>query len=496
MDTVQCRCKNCQANLAKFANLWTQIGKSYFSPVLEAKGDVKTVDVEPIRKGEPQTLVAECELKDIACAKCQQVIGIKCLSSPVNHVFDDSQILLRQNSVLFLDRKSNPSELRVRRTLDLRLSEASRPGYCHDSGLSDGHASIASEYIDLLDIQADLETQREDIERIDTAGYQVVSQFNDTITRIDREVKKLNGAMMNLRRDIDNHAADMFTVKKDVASMRQSLRQDSLTSPLHSKLKTASAAVAEMGKLCQDAKVETEKLNQEVHTTKHQLQQLEIASSNLRQELASARKATKDALGIAKDTAKETANLRMELAKLKESLETHHRKHDPKPEFLMPRELDILASNITKIGNRANQVESLQMELDLFKSRVQRLEASVETSTRGRDDRPPKSVSPKTYPDALGIADSPVKTTTLQQEVEAPSQLTEEPMPKATQPQARKRRAAPEPADDQGTAHPKLTKSGAIDKRRTKRSKQDLSIDELNSIGPPAGGRRTRSSNC
>ncbi|KAF4832668.1 hypothetical protein CGCSCA4_v013530 [Colletotrichum siamense] len=216
MDTVQCRCKNCQANLAKFANLWTQIGKSYFSPVLEAKGDVKTVDVEPIRKGEPQTLVAECELKDIACAKCQQVIGIKCLSSPVNHVFDDSQILLRQNSVLFLDRKSNPSELRVRRTLDLRSPEASRPGYCHDSGLSDGHASIASESIDLLDIQADLETQREDIERIDTAGYQVVSQFNDTITRIDREVKKLNGAMMNLRRDIDNHAADMFTVKKDV----------------------------------------------------------------------------------------------------------------------------------------------------------------------------------------------------------------------------------------------------------------------------------------
>lgn len=45
--------------MAKFANLWTQIGKSYFSPVLEAKGDVKIVDVEPIRKGEPQTLVAE-----------------------------------------------------------------------------------------------------------------------------------------------------------------------------------------------------------------------------------------------------------------------------------------------------------------------------------------------------------------------------------------------------------------------------------------------------
>ncbi|KAJ0377354.1 hypothetical protein COL26b_004304 [Colletotrichum chrysophilum] len=334
------------------------------------------------------------------------------------------------------------TKLRVRRTLDLRPPEASRQGYCHDSGLSDGHASIASESIDLLDIQADLETQREDIERIDTAGYQVVSQFNDTITRIDREVKKLNGTMVNLRRDIDNHAADMFTVKKDV------------------------------------------------------LQQLENASSNLRQELASARKATKDALGIAKDTAKETANIRMELAKLKESLETHHRKHDPKPEFLMPRELDILASNITKIGNRANQVESLQMELDLIKSQVQRLEASVETSTRGRDDRPPKSVSPKTYPDALRIADSPVKTTTLQQEVQAPSQLTEEPMPKATQPRARKRRAAPEPADDQRIAHPKLTKSGAIDKRRTKRSKQDLSTDELNSIGPPAGGRRTRSSNC
>ncbi|KAH0424430.1 hypothetical protein CcaCcLH18_11556 [Colletotrichum camelliae] len=353
---------------------------------------------------------------------------------------------------------------------------------------------MASESIDLLDIQADLETQREDIERIDTAGYQVVSQFNDTITRIDREVKKLNGTMVDLRRDIDNHAADMFIVKKDVVNMRQSLRQESLTSPLHSKLQTASAAVAEMDKLCRDAKVEREELRQEVHTTKHQLQQLETASSNLRQELASARKATKDALGIAKDNAEETANMRMELAKLKESLETHKRGNDPKPEFLMLRELDILASNITKIGNRANQVESLQMELDLFKSRVQRLEASVETSTRGRNNRPPKSVSPKTYPDALGIADSPVKTTTWQQEVQTPSQLTEEPMPKASQPRARKRRAAPGPADDQGTANPKLMKSDATDKRRTKRSKQDSSTDELNSTGPPAGGRRTRSS--
>ena len=38
-------------------------------------------------------------------------------------------------------------------------------------------------------------------------------------------------------------------------------------------------------------------------------------------------------------------------------------------------ELDILTSNISKIGNRASQIESLQMEFELFKTRLQRLEA-------------------------------------------------------------------------------------------------------------------------
>lgn len=59
MEIIQCKCASCQAILATFFNLWTQIGKSYFSPTIEAQGNTQMIAKEPTRIGEAGYLVAE-----------------------------------------------------------------------------------------------------------------------------------------------------------------------------------------------------------------------------------------------------------------------------------------------------------------------------------------------------------------------------------------------------------------------------------------------------
>jgi hypothetical protein len=59
METVFCECKKCDAAIGRFANLWTQIGKSYFSPVMEPEDDLAVQYQGAVRIGEQGTLVAE-----------------------------------------------------------------------------------------------------------------------------------------------------------------------------------------------------------------------------------------------------------------------------------------------------------------------------------------------------------------------------------------------------------------------------------------------------
>lgn len=59
METLECKCKHCQQPLARFINLWTRLGQNYFSPVLDAIGEVQITTRDAMRVGKPHTLVAE-----------------------------------------------------------------------------------------------------------------------------------------------------------------------------------------------------------------------------------------------------------------------------------------------------------------------------------------------------------------------------------------------------------------------------------------------------
>lgn len=57
MDLVYCRCRSCGGRLGDFINLWTQIGKSYFAPLVEPRAELNVKLQGNVRVGEKNTLV-------------------------------------------------------------------------------------------------------------------------------------------------------------------------------------------------------------------------------------------------------------------------------------------------------------------------------------------------------------------------------------------------------------------------------------------------------
>ncbi|KAK1541904.1 hypothetical protein CPAR01_05291 [Colletotrichum paranaense] len=295
MEVIQCKCASCQAILATFFNLWTQIGKSYFSPTIEAQGNTQMIAKEPTRIGEAGYLVAECELQDVACAKCDNVIGLMCLSSPVNHVLHDSQILLRKTIIVFLKKNGKPVELNVRHTL--KLLNDSRPGsypandhFNPDSGkgFGPGHESPSSK---------------------NTAFslLAIVSQFDSAVSRIEKEMAKLNSTLGQLQSDFDLHKADLKSVKIEVSSGEFSTQNSFKLSRLESQVRTANAAISEMRKLSEEVNRENVVLRNDLLLSREDYKQLENVTLGLQVDVAKSNATVKNILDMNIGSAKETA---------------------------------------------------------------------------------------------------------------------------------------------------------------------------------------------
>ncbi|KAL0764295.1 hypothetical protein CaCOL14_013348 [Colletotrichum acutatum] len=438
---------------------------------------------EPTRIGEAGYLVAGCELQDVACATCGNIIGLKCLSSPVNHVLHE------QASIVSLKKNGTPVELYVRRKLKLR--DDSRPGsYSANNhlnsdsrqGFGSGHGSPNSEHIDFSRLRVDVDAQRESIERIDAAGFQVVSQLNSAVSRIEKEMAKLNSTMDQLQSDLDLHKADLKSVKTEVFSREYSTQNSPELSRLESQVRTANTAISEIKKLSEEVKRENYELRNDLQTSRKDHKWLKSFTLGLQSHVASTYHTIQNTLDMSTDNAKETASLQIELSQLRQIMDQGRKKKlDLSKQQIPSRELDILVSNITKIGARANQVEPLQMEFDLFKSRLQRLEASA-----GRPSQPCEElqIAPSQQSESAGtsgISDDidPVSNSLYE---EAPVKFFSEARPaspKVLQPTSRKRKAPAEKTAGAGAENksPRLTRSGAIDERSIKKPRASLPAD-------------------
>lgn len=256
--------------------------------------------------------------------------------------------------------------------------------------------------MDLTGLQAYLEAQRADINRIDSAGYQIVAAFDSAMDRVEREVKKLQDTMVTLRRELDGNRDDVSSLKTNVDSVRkdtrvatdetralgsemQDLRESVPSSDAVDKLQDALTGLRQSSL---DRASEANDLRRELSLRKAELHRLKDEQAALKSQVDELKKASKG-IPTPKDYAREVSALRVEVRQLRQEAAQKPPSHSQvQNSSFSAKELDILTSNITKIGNRASQIETLQMEFQLFKSRMHRLEAA-EPPAQDDYDLPP-----------------------------------------------------------------------------------------------------------
>ncbi|KAH7359382.1 hypothetical protein B0T11DRAFT_114747 [Plectosphaerella cucumerina] len=394
MERVLCQCAACDAKVGLYTNLWLQIGKGYYSPVLDDEAEAAHVVKGSQRDGEEGTLVAECVLQDIACSQCDANIGLKCVSSPVNHVLPSNRVLFRQAAVRVLSRhrgrKPVETQFKVQRVL--KIKEASTPAaagppapvFTPTSHVEPFESSSAPEIFERM--QAELDLQRGDLDRIDTAAFSVVSSFNTSVTRIDMELEKLGDTMRSLRRELEANRNDISPIKSTLDELEARSNDKTVVRGLEEQMEIADAALAAVRQLAQEAHIRENELQSELQSTKKDVRLLQEEAVVLSREVATAKQAAEKSATAAATHAQDMAVLRSEMRQMRETLRKQERHVDNAPSHSAD-EVQILSSNISKLASRMSDFSNLQMHLDLFSLRLQRLEGRpVEQSKRPADD--------------------------------------------------------------------------------------------------------------
>ncbi|KAI1376343.1 hypothetical protein F4677DRAFT_89020 [Hypoxylon crocopeplum] len=493
MDRVVCSCLKCAHRLGEFVNLWIKIGKSYISPVVNSEDSLSVAPTGSVRLGDEKTLIDSCHVQDVACSKCRAVIGLKCLDTPVNHVLHQDQLFLRLSSVVITTLDGHfRAEVTIQRTLKLR--EASRNGstttntppasetsahmFTNDNGSSEIHGQL------LDHIQAQLNAQMEETQRLNRAGYQMVSSFDNAVLRIEGEVKKLKDSMTDLREESRNyHSKDVgmenaiTSLKDELEDVKNASQDQSTYGRLEQELASAKQAIVDVRQSLANELENSAKRHQQKH--KSILSDLEHTQDDLgrvQTELNGTRETMKESVVTAKAYAKEVASLRVELKELREEMARERSERSPNDPVFPAQEIDILTTNITKIGQRASQVETLQMEFELLKGRVQRMEKArtpnsqdatdVGTQHRNLAHSLPRALGRKRkhspQPEVAAKLDTPSGTSSSKRPTRTPSSgspsKNKDSMGSPPSSKAQK-------INTKASDSPWLTKSGTIDKR-------------------------------
>ncbi|KAI0148138.1 hypothetical protein F4776DRAFT_301121 [Hypoxylon sp. NC0597] len=499
MEPVGCNCASCGRRLGQFFNLWIKIGKSYISPVVGDGENLRASQTGRVRLGEEQTLIENCHLQDVSCPHCLATIGLRCLDTPVNHVLHNDQLFLRLSSVkITATNGDDPVQVTIQRTL--KLKEVSRSGSAtadtppasessaHTFSGNNGPSEIREQLLDHL--QAQLDSQREEIQRLNRSGFQMVSSFDSVVLRVEGDIKKLRECMEGMQEELKTYRSSTASTNDDVTSLRDDLDKVKKASQVKSssysnielELALAKKAIEDVRLSLSNYLNNSTKEQQEHQTITSGLDSVQLDLRHFRGELDRSRKNTTESISAAKASAREIASLRAELKELREELAQERSQKSPPtdPEF-PSREIDILTTSITKIGQKASQVDTLQMEFELFKERLQRMEktrtpnsqdaADVETQHRNsvrftpRASRQKRKHSPQ-LEEALNL-DASSATSSGKRPMRAPLSSTPSRSHNSinlTPP------IQVEKSDGKASESPRLTKSGSIDKRYLKGS--------------------------
>jgi len=193
-----------------------------------------------------------------------------------------------------------------------------------------------------------------------------VSAIDNAVDRLEREVDLLKDAVRGLRQGVDRDQEDLASLQKDLKDVRQ-LAQDTTTiERIEAQILSSTSVIHKVKQGLGDA---SSQIRSELSVMKSELQQLRSDVELLKPEAKGTR-------AIVDEQAREMTALRGRIAQLRRESEQGRLGQSAIINAPFPsRELDILTSSIAKIGNRASQVETLQMEFAILKGRVERVES-------------------------------------------------------------------------------------------------------------------------
>lgn len=237
---------------------------------------------------------------------------------------------------------------------------------------------------EIQQLQGHLHEQREDIRRIDSNGFRIVSALDRRAGRIEGEVTKLQATVATMHSGFGGLQKELVLMRGEVSKAVASAQNPAALGPLEARLDSMATALA--AAVQQLAALDTQ-FDKDTGELRAELARIQQDMEDLRAEAGH---------GVsAADHVQDMAALRAELAQVRRQMDELRTQGTGRVETAFPsRELEVLTSSIAKIGSRASQVESLQMELEMLKGRAERAEASKQAADGRRLSRPVDSDPP------------------------------------------------------------------------------------------------------
>lgn len=302
------------------------------------------------------------------------------------------------------------------------------PAPAQFAGFNIFNDTASDDSVDVIQLQADLEAQREDILKIGSAGAQIVSQFEKSMGKVQSDIREVQGEVHDLHEEGKGRRDELVSLRDELNEKRRKCPQASQTARLEEQFQTTDEAVTMLRSVVAKAQSDTDNLRLDLSYRQEELEQVTVRNDKLQQDLASTKKLAKESVAIAKnyarrneqiqkdlfdtrqiaeegvatakeyssevtDLRKELKQLRADLAKEKSATEKSERERErleretparaptaATASGLSSAELDILLKRISEIGNRVHQVESKQVDFELFQSRTQK--APIASSSR------------------------------------------------------------------------------------------------------------------
>lgn len=194
----------------------------------------------------------------------------------------------------------------------------------------------------------------------------------DVLANAQEEMADCKGEILLVREQMSRAQKSFHETQKDVDCLRKEFHET------QGETVAVQEEVYHLGEDLAKTQGELEEVREELQNTREE-------NRRMGQQLDKARSQAEEHLALSRASASAVSTLQEELQALKAELARERADTTAGDNIsLLFHELDVLSRNVSKMGNRANQIETLQMDVELYRNRLQRLECVARPQSASR----------------------------------------------------------------------------------------------------------------